>query len=472
MTQYYISLITRIKYLIYAIPLSIMADISDVIQIHNESSDQEFDRMYMDCDDGGDDPTPNTKGSATSTNQEPEIRNEPLIRIVDDDDDEENNRDGDDEDNINITIELEGRNEPERLASLINTNPLHGIPIICNKNYSYHVIDLEIEKEIEALVRLSICPSTDKNIAILVNNQLILVPHNVRMSDRLVSYAWGHPKPYEPSNIPYAGEFNRLLRLCASRKNETFAIFGARYNNTQYSKSEREICGLHQYSEFAAIIISNHTIVDYAIHGYRSNIVDMIERHQPRRIYYNAKNDSITHFLEYKCQPFYQAFAGLLRPLRINEPNGNCSTSFNPLSFCERKNIFCALCRCLKDAYGFFNYAKIPTTVRIPQRLKNFSLLPSSTGSGPFAIDARRSPKRSRYRNGQYGQLATAVSQTFRQKPPMRFCARRSADRRQRANTTNEYIKLKRVRSGTNRFRSQQRKYRLHSANVNFEFDS
>lgn len=465
MTQYYISAITCIKYLIYVILLSIMADISDVIQIHNESSDQEFDKLYMDCEDcGGETEERSDVCANEQAASNPETHNEPSIRIVNDDED----GDDDDDDNINVTIELEGRSEHERIASLINTNPMHGIPIICNKNYSYHVLDLEIEKEIEALVRHSICPSTDKNIAILVNNQLILVPHNVRMSDRLVSYAWGHPKPYEPSNIPYAGEFNRLLRPRANRENETFAIFGARYNNTQYSKTEREICGLHQYSEFAAIIISHNKIVDYAIHGYRSNLVDMIERHQPRRIYYNAKNDSITHFLEYKCQPFYQAFAGLLRPLRIHEPNS--SASFNPLSFCERKNIFCALCRCLKDAYGFFNYAKIPTTVRIPQRLKNFALLPSTTGAS--ANDGRRSSKYLRYRHGQYGQLATAVSQTFRQKLSTQFCARRSTGRRKRDNTTNEYIKLKRVRSGTNRFRSQQNKYRLHSANVNFEFDS
>lgn len=447
-----------------------MDDIGDVIQIHNEPStdilEQEFERLYLmeqDCDEK----TDTDHQSAQSEQRSETVMNDDTPKL-----DNNHEEEDEEEDGVNVTINLSGNNESERLASLVNNDPLTNVPIICNKNYNHHVMDLEIQKEIEALVRLSISPSTDKNIAILASNQLILVPHDVRISDRLASYAWGHPRPYEPTNIPYASEFDRLMKPLAGREGETFAIFGARYNNTHYSSNEREICGLHQYSEFAAIIISGGKIVDYAVHGYRSNIADMIERHQPRRIYYNAKNQSLTHFLEYKCQPFYQAFQGLLRPLRIHEHH-NMAASFNPLSFCERRNIFCALCRCLKDAYGFFNYAKIPTTVRIPQRLKNFALLPSpmpEAAQSSSAPPKQRRPwyHRRRRRNHNYEQeLSSEFDFNNNYMYNGGFAPSTSSPRRI---YTNDCVKLTRIRNTANRFKGRRNKRKSHSFNTDLEF--
>lgn len=366
--------------------------------------------------------------------------------------DDEQEEDEDD-DNVVVRIDLKGATEQEKLQSLLHLDmygngdgggPSKDIPIICNKNYTYHKFDLEIEREVETLVRLSICPSTEKHVVILVNNQLILVPHNVRLSDRLTSYVWGPRKPYIESTIPYAGEFNRLL-IPDEKYKETFAIFGARYNNTQYIKDTKTVCGLHQYCEFAAIIVSNHQIVDYAIHGVKSDIETMIRHHAPRRIYYNSKNESLTNFLEYECQPFYGCFKDLLRPINIHEPS-----NFNTLPFCERKDIFCALCRCLKDARGFLNHAKVPTTIRIPQRLKRFNPIAQR-----YAHHNHQYPQHSFFKpNNHHHRQSSFASSTklYRDVP------------------SGEYMQLERVRNKVDRYRRQRRKRKMINFNSNLNF--
>lgn len=436
----------------------------------------------------------------------------------------------DDDDNINVKIDLQGKTESERLSSLLATNHMSTVPIICNKNYTYHALDLEIEKEIEKLVRISICPATDKHITVQIDNQLILVPHNVRLSDRLASYIWGHHRPYVQSMIPYAAEFDRVLRP-NKLYDEAFAIFGAKYNNN--TRHDGAACGIHQYSEFAAIVIAKNKIVDYAIHGYRSNIVAMIEKHKPRRIYYNAKNKSLTDFLEYKCQPFYQAVEGLLRPLQLPEPN-QFDVMFNPLSFCDRRNVFCALCRCLKDAYIFFNFAKRPTTLKIPQRLKNFVTTSSRSRAplSPLLHRRRYSPQSSvpvQYHRRDYDcygdrdifeyyryyaqhlSMPTAMPPLHRYRyhdqDPRAIEAmirdRREREMRSRSvglfsgrsllpstpptpmmmmqtplpsqslfhrDASANYAHLKRIRNDTDRFRGQRRKCKMYSFNSNLDF--
>jgi hypothetical protein len=49
--------------------------------------------------------------------------------------------------------------------------------------------------------------------------------------------------------------------------------------------------------------------------------------------------------MRYKYQPFYSAAHDKLTPVKINR-NFGC---FNPLSFCERHDSFCALCNALRD---------------------------------------------------------------------------------------------------------------------------
>lgn len=371
-------------------------------------------------------------------------------------DDQDKVEEDDDDDNVVIRIDLKGTTEQEKLHSLLHLDtydngyggPSKDIPIICNKNYTYHKFDLEIEREVESLVRLSICPSTEKHVVILVNNQLILVPHNVRLSDRLTSYVWGPRKPYVESTIPYAGEFNRLL-VPDEKYKETFAVFGARYNNTQYIRDTKNVCGLHQYCEFAAIIVSNHQIIDYAIHGVKSDIETMIRHHAPRRIYYNSKNESLTSFLEYECQPFYGCFKDLLRPVKIHEP-----LNFNTLPFCERKDIFCALCRCLKDARGFLNYAKVPAMIRIPQRLQRFN------------------PIAQRYVHHNHRQQTCQQRLIFK---PNNRCQRHqnsfiSFAKLYRDVPSGEYMQLERVRNRVDRYRGQRRKRKMTNFNTNLNF--
>lgn len=300
-----------------------------------------------------------------------------------------NDDDDSDNDNVNVIINNDVINENKNLQLLLQGNSLFdptlsNYQICMNFSYNFNDCDLELKNEISKLVKLSINPSTNKSITVLIDNQLILIPIKIKISDRLASYIWPMPKTYEKSELPFIDEFNKLL--INGNRHETFAIFGVKYNKTNYirkqtttealnsnngynMKKKQCIGGLYRYCDFSAIIVSNNKIVDYAIHGYKSNISEMLRLHQPRRVYYNAqRGDALDVFMNYEYQPFYECTKNILRSVQIYRG----SDIFNSLPFCERHDIFCALCNTLRDVRGFINNISVPPTIKIPQYLKNF----------------------------------------------------------------------------------------------------
>ena len=130
------------------------------------------------------------------------------------------------------------------------------------------------------------------------------------------------------------------------------------YYNQDDNTFKRSNTGIYQYCDFAAVILQDGQVVDYAIHGYASNIADMINIHKPKYVYYNARpNDALDVFMNYPYQPFYSACYGKLFPVRINRTN----QFFNPMAFCQRNDVFCALCNCLRDVRGLL--IKLPTQI-------------------------------------------------------------------------------------------------------------
>ena len=164
-----------------------------------------------------------------------------------------------------------------------------------------------------------------------------------------------YKKPQRRRFHPYVGD--------SERKNipTTQASITEQHQQTNDNKNRF----LYRYVDFAAIIIQNGKIIDYAIHGFVSNINEMIKKHKPRKVYINANpNDALDTFLRYPYQPFYESTYGLLTPIKIyRNPN------FNTTVFCGRRNIYCAFCNVLKDAYGFFNLKHTPSYMTCPQNL-------------------------------------------------------------------------------------------------------
>lgn len=221
----------------------------------------------------------------------------------------------------------------------------------------------------------SINPPTSKTITVQYHNQLILIPTNVAISSRLSTLFWPQSLVYEERKLPFVNEFNRFMAKAKENImetgnkypdgidiSETIAIFGSTYkkstisldnaNNSQNfnTKSDddgfkRCNTGIYRYYDFAILIVKNGSVIDYAIHGYASNINEAIFKYNPVRIYYNAMpNDALDVFLRYPYQPFYSATFDKLTPIKAHIIRDN----FNILAFCERRSAFCALCNCLK----------------------------------------------------------------------------------------------------------------------------
>lgn len=240
---------------------------------------------------------------------------------------------------------------------------------------------MELQQEINNLIKVSINPATSKTITVMYQNQLILIPVYMAISSRLSAIFWSQPMAYIQSSIPFMSEFNKYLTEArvdganvypdGTRVSDTIAIFAATYKKSTISYNDvqnnilknenldvgfkRCSTGIYRYHDFAIIIMNNGRIIDYAIHGYVSNVNDAIYRHNPKRIYYNARpGDALDVFLNYPYQPFYSAMHENLTPIQINRTIDCC---FNTLAFCERRAPFCALCYALKDLRGFiFQY--------------------------------------------------------------------------------------------------------------------
>lgn len=274
--------------------------------------------------------------------------------------------DSETEDGINVIINADKTKEIAKIDEAISLSDI----------YNPRVDDLAVTAELQALVSKSINPKTLKCVAVKFQNQIILIPNTVDISSRAASLFWAYPKHYQASMLPFHQELQKNMLECSKNGNlwpksypdniplsDKIGIFSAKYKkhtitnepNSSYdgceqsSKIKHSSSGIYQYCDFALLIIERGVIIDYAIHGFRSNIAECVRIHSPTKIFYNAlPGDALDVFMNYKHQPFFTSMADILMPVQMHRLPGN----FNPMSFCERNDVFCALCSAIKDFRG------------------------------------------------------------------------------------------------------------------------
>lgn len=236
-------------------------------------------------------------------------------------------------------------------------------------------MDIELQSELNNLVRKSINIKNPNTVTVMCQNQMLIIENCTSISSRLASLIWGTPLAYQKINATKLDTINgfveELQTKCSMQCtdtycdgtsiNETVGLFAATYrkNATYMSSSDnmpstshhnnggsnrRHNIGVYQYYDFTLLILKNGKIIDYAIHGVRSNINDAIAEHNPTKIYCNiASGDALDIFLNYEYQPFYTTMHGRIHPLKLQPIE-----MYNFLWFCERRNPFCSFCLALK----------------------------------------------------------------------------------------------------------------------------
>lgn len=341
----------------------------------------------------------------------------------------------DEDDGVNVIIDMspnkEAEREKKRLEKVLACDP-YNIRAACDNEICFlrsgsepnvkntneeivapYVTEMRLKNEISNLVAASVRSNTCRSVTLLVDNKLVVVPDHVPISDQLAARIWSPDKLYAESKLPYLDLFNSLLIPNTRRSGDTYAVFAAKYNRTTcafrpnssetrstklveaaansflistrdtlretrqssntYDDDRNSLSALYQFCDFAAIVVQDNKVIDFAVHGVRSSIIRMLDVHKPRRVYYNARiGDPLYVFVNYKYQPFYTALKDVSRPIKINRNHAN----FNTMAFCERNDIFCSLCCCLRDVKGFVNDADVPNTIRVPRPLKFISWQP------------------------------------------------------------------------------------------------
>lgn len=261
----------------------------------------------------------------------------------------DNDDDDNDDDNITVQINFEQNSNLDKMI----------------------VHDREIKCEIDSIVAKSIVMN-EKLVLALVNNKVLAIPQDLRISDRLTTYLWGAEKIYDDTSLSYVEHLNEhLVKVKQTQTPSKYAVFGVKYikvtkpydakviptqngnrlNNPKRQNKFNNHC--YVFIDFAAVIVQNNRIIDYAIHKYKSSISKMIDAHQPERVYYNARiNDPTDVFVNYPCQPFYTCIKNKGEPQVIYR--NNCSLNF--LNICKRNDAMCALCNVLRDTYCIINY--------------------------------------------------------------------------------------------------------------------
>lgn len=277
--------------------------------------------------------------------------------------------DNDDDYDDNINIVLDSKTETDLIDKIAQPTTID----TASDGYSS---DIALQSEINALIRKSINIKNTNTITVMCQNQMLILENNTQISSRLASMIWGTPLMYQknlPANIETLNEFIGTLQDKCSMKctdtycdgtniAETVGLFAATYrkNATSIDSSDRHTrmqqhqhqqsrrtnnnIGLYRYYDFTLLILKNGKIIDYAIHGVRSNINDAIAEHKPSKIYCNVmQGDALDTFLRYECQPFYGSMYGRMHRLKLN-----ILDMYNFLWFCERSNSFCSFCLALK----------------------------------------------------------------------------------------------------------------------------
>lgn len=218
---------------------------------------------------------------------------------------------------------------------------------------------LAINQEINDIVKQSINLKTQKVITVCVNNVVMVIPTNKSISSQLASHLWLPSRPLSLHNkFPFQDQFNEMLPPI--NRKEIFGIFSAFFTKHNISKpqtsknylnfSEKSNIresdntrGLYHFTDFTLLVVQNGKIIDYAIHGYLSNINLLAKHYNINKIYYNARpDDALDCFVRYPHQPFYEILNRKSYRIMANTNN------VIPPTFCVRNNTFCSFCSGLK----------------------------------------------------------------------------------------------------------------------------
>lgn len=278
--------------------------------------------------------------------------------------------DVDDEDDIEIII---GSSERLKVNEAVNAPTEYDL--------SHTDYTDELHKELSDLVTTSINLNTSKTVTVMYYDNMILIPHDYRISDRLSDIFW--PKLPNDTHItqtfPNIDKFNELLtnarKYGTSQTHyedgtpitSTVGFFSVKYtkkirnsnvfkqtnnviarNSSNYTESSFRHCnnGHYLFCDFALIIVKDGVVVDHAIDGFQGNIVGAIMMHNPEKIYYNADvDDALDVFLNYRYSRYFKATFGKLQRIKVTNVNDN----FNTLPFCTRYDTICAFCNGLKE---------------------------------------------------------------------------------------------------------------------------
>lgn len=298
-------------------------------------------------------------------------------------DNDDDDIDVDEDDNIKVIINT--TKEEQAIQRLVTPAP---------EDYSS---DIALQSEINNLIKKSININNRDTVTVMCQNQTLLIQNKTEISSRLASLIWGTPMMYQKNMPPSIENLNgfitQLQNNCSmhcsdaycdgTNISETIGVFAATYqkcathmssdnlqknrqcsnnnsgsssnssnsnnssstnNNNDVLKNKRYNIGLYRYYDFTLLILKDGKIIDYAIHGVRSNLNDLINEHNPRKIYCNVTTgDALDIFLNYEYQPFYSTMYGRMHKLKLSPLE-----IYNFLYFCERSNVFCSFCLALK----------------------------------------------------------------------------------------------------------------------------
>lgn len=320
-----------------------------------------------------------------------------------------NDDSSDDDDNITIRIDKTKNDGAHRLSLNKHQNDeLSKINSVMHASSKYTCIinpDLEIRAELGTLVMNSITPKTSQCIAVNFNKRILLIPTTQPLSSRMQSLFWVQPKQYEETKLNLFNnidimpqisknlgdaDFNNGNNPMGLSADDTFAVFSARYyykttmpgraqdsnlnsNNSNNDGQQQQSLintGFYYYTDFAVFILRDMKIIEYAIHGYVSNINDLLHKYNPKKIFYNSMpNKALDLFLRYEYQPFFSGIkdTSKLTPIVIHRFTG----FYNTLAFCERQEAFCAFCNGLRDIRGLL--------LQLPNHQSLEMLTPTST---------------------------------------------------------------------------------------------
>lgn len=243
---------------------------------------------------------------------------------------------------------------------------------------------IQREQEIEELIKKSITQGVkfEESVALFIDKRLIIVSNREILSDNLREYIWGVEKPYNYKPLKHLTILNELATTTGVQfkaKDEVWGIIAVKYESlntmTKIQRHQRQVNtiqtsinnkvgqtakGLYLFTDSCLLMIRNNQIIDYSIWGVHSNFNEMIARHKPTEIFYNANvNDPTWCFLNFKSQPYYNIIQKYGRPMRIYRDRNYIIT----VALCDRLDICCALCNAIKDFLGLTRDLKM--TIRM-----------------------------------------------------------------------------------------------------------